>query len=120
MGISCSNVAGFPLLRAGYGPFPDTNDRPPPVVLAIGSKRRPQGSRQEKEGDIRCGYLADRDTYGSAWAADMIRAVVLDLTTKGLEILSGLVAIRTFLSCSVTVELNGHAPWQPAPRRDSG
>jgi len=50
-------------------------------------------------------------------AADVIRTVLLDLTTKGLEVLGGLVAIRTFLSWSVMVELEGHWPWQPAPDR---
>ena len=47
-------------------------------------------------------------------AADVIRTVVLDLTIKGLEILGVLVVIRTFLSCSVAVELEGHWPWQAA------
>jgi len=47
-------------------------------------------------------------------AADVIRTVLLDLTAQGLEILGGLVAIRTFLSWSVTVELDGHWPWQSA------
>lgn len=45
-------------------------------------------------------------------AADVIRTVVLDLTIRGLEILGALVVIRTFLSCSVAVELEGHWPWQ--------
>lgn len=45
-------------------------------------------------------------------AADVIRTVSLDLTAKGLELLAGLVAIRTFLSWSVVVELEGHWPWQ--------
>lgn len=47
-------------------------------------------------------------------AADVIRTVVLDLTIRGLEILGILVVIRTFLSCSVAVELEGHWPWQAA------
>lgn len=47
-------------------------------------------------------------------AADVIRTVVLDLTIRGLEILGALVVIRTFLSCSVAVELEGHWPWQAA------
>lgn len=50
-------------------------------------------------------------------AADVIRTVLLDLTVKGLEILGGLVVIRTFLSWSVNVELEGHWPWQ-SPRGD--
>jgi uncharacterized membrane protein len=47
-------------------------------------------------------------------AADVIRTVLLDLTAKGLAVLGGLVAIRTFLSGSVTLELEGRWPWQPA------
>jgi uncharacterized membrane protein len=47
-------------------------------------------------------------------AADVIRTVLLDLTAKGIEILAALVAIRTFLSWSVVVEIEGHWPWQSA------
>ena len=45
-------------------------------------------------------------------AADVIRTVLLDLTAKGLEILGALVIVRTFLSWSLEVELEGHWPWQ--------
>src|ERR1700758_2827736 len=45
-------------------------------------------------------------------AADVIRTVLLDLTAKGMEILGALVVIRTFLSWSLVVELEGHWPWQ--------
>lgn len=51
-------------------------------------------------------------------AADVIRTVLLDLSAKGLEILGGLVVIRTFLSWSVAVEIEGHWPWQS--RRSEG
>ena len=47
-------------------------------------------------------------------AADVIRTVLLDLTAKGMEILGALVVVRTFLSWSVAVELEGHWPWQSA------
>ena len=47
-------------------------------------------------------------------AADVIRTVLFDLTAKGLEILAGLVAIRPFLSWSVTVDLEGRWPGQSA------
>lgn len=47
-------------------------------------------------------------------AADVIRTVLFDLTAKGMEILAALVAIRTFLSWSVVVEVEGHWPWQAA------
>ena len=45
-------------------------------------------------------------------AADVIRTVLLDLTAKGMEILGALVVVRTFLSWSLVVELEGHWPWQ--------
>ena len=48
-------------------------------------------------------------------AADVIRTVLLDLTAKGMEILGALVVVRTFLSWSLVVELEGHWPWQSAP-----
>src|SRR6478609_7782829 len=47
-------------------------------------------------------------------AADVIRTVLLDLTAQGLETLASLVVIRTFLSWSLVVELEGHWPWQSA------
>jgi uncharacterized membrane protein len=47
-------------------------------------------------------------------AADVIRTVLLDLTAQGLEILGALVVVRTFLSWSLVVELEGHWPWQSA------
>jgi uncharacterized membrane protein len=47
-------------------------------------------------------------------AADVIRTVLLDLTAKGLEILGALVVIRTFLSWTLVVELEGHWPWRLA------
>ncbi len=47
-------------------------------------------------------------------AADVVRTVLLDLTPKGIGILAALVLIRTFLSWSLVVEIEGHWPWQTA------
>lgn len=47
-------------------------------------------------------------------AADVIRTVLLDLTPKGIGIPGALVVIRTFLSWSVVVEIEGHWPWRSA------
>ena len=47
-------------------------------------------------------------------AADVLRTVLLDLTAKGMEILGALVLIRTFLSLSLVVELEGRWPWRAA------
>ena len=45
-------------------------------------------------------------------AADIIRTVALDQTLNNVLILGLLVAIRTFLSWSLTLEIEGRWPWQ--------
>ncbi len=45
-------------------------------------------------------------------AADVIRTVALDPSPRNIGVLGALVAIRTFLSWSVVVEIEGRWPWQ--------
>ena len=45
-------------------------------------------------------------------AADIVRSVTLAPTMDGLTVLATLVAIRTFLSWSLALELDGRWPWQ--------
>jgi uncharacterized membrane protein len=45
-------------------------------------------------------------------AADILKSVVVDPTLQGVAVLAGIVAIRTFLSISLDVEINGHWPWE--------
>jgi len=52
-------------------------------------------------------------------AADVIRTILLDETAKSVAILGGLVLVRTFLSWSVVVEIDGHWPWQLATAAQS-
>jgi uncharacterized membrane protein len=47
-------------------------------------------------------------------AADVIRTILLDETARSIAILGGLVLVRTFLSWSVVVEIEGHWPWRSA------
>jgi uncharacterized membrane protein len=47
-------------------------------------------------------------------AADVIRTILLDETARSIGILGGLVLVRTFLSWSVVVEIDGRWPWQAA------
>lgn len=47
-------------------------------------------------------------------AADILKSVVIHPTLHGLAVLAGIVAIRTFLSLSLDVEINGHWPWERA------
>jgi len=45
-------------------------------------------------------------------AADILKSVVVDPTIDGIAVLGGIVIIRTFLSISLDVEINGHWPWE--------
>lgn len=45
-------------------------------------------------------------------AADIIRTVALDQTLSNVLILALLVVVRTFLSWSLSVEIEGHWPWK--------
>ncbi len=52
-------------------------------------------------------------------AADIIRTVALDLTPRNIGMLGALVVIRTFLSWSVVVEIEGRWPWQGRPSEEA-
>jgi uncharacterized membrane protein len=45
-------------------------------------------------------------------AADIINTVAIEPTLDSLAVLAGIVAIRTFLSFSLEVEIDGRWPWQ--------
>jgi uncharacterized membrane protein len=45
-------------------------------------------------------------------AADILKSVVVDPTLQGMLVLGGIVLIRTFLSISLDVEINGNWPWE--------
>jgi uncharacterized membrane protein len=47
-------------------------------------------------------------------AADIVRTVALDATLESVGVLGILVVIRTFLSWSIVVEIDGLWPWQRA------
>jgi uncharacterized membrane protein len=49
-------------------------------------------------------------------AADIIRTVAVSPTLSSLAVLAAIVAIRTFLSFSIELEINGRWPWQKAVR----
>ena len=53
-------------------------------------------------------------------AADIVRSVALDPTVASLGVLAMIVAVRTFLSWSLSVELEGHWPWQRGKARSNG
>ncbi|MEO0561977.1 MAG: DUF1622 domain-containing protein [Chloroflexota bacterium] len=47
-------------------------------------------------------------------AADIIRTVALDMSFESLGVLGLLVVIRTFISWTLILEIEGHWPWQAA------
>ena len=49
-------------------------------------------------------------------AADIINTVAVEPTVQSLIVLAGLVLIRTFLSFSLEVEIEGRWPWQKAEK----
>jgi uncharacterized membrane protein len=48
-------------------------------------------------------------------AADIVKTIALEPTFRSLGVLAGLVLVRTFLSWSLVLEIEGHWPWQ-SPR----
>jgi len=46
-------------------------------------------------------------------AADIINTVAIEPTLQSVAVLGGIVLIRTFLSISLEVEIEGRWPWQP-------
>lgn len=45
-------------------------------------------------------------------AADIIRTVAISPTGESIAVLAGIVAIRTFLSFTLELEITGYWPWQ--------
>jgi uncharacterized membrane protein len=45
-------------------------------------------------------------------AADVVRTVALEPTLSNVAVLGPLVLVRTFLSWTLTVEIEGRWPWQ--------
>jgi uncharacterized membrane protein len=48
-------------------------------------------------------------------AADIVKTIALDLTATSLALLAGLVLVRTFLSWTLVLEIEGRWPWQREP-----
>jgi uncharacterized membrane protein len=70
-------------------------------------------------------YISLRQTLGKSIllgleiliAADIMATVVTDPTLRSVTILGFIVIIRTFLSLSLQVELEGRFPWQKDTRK---
>ena len=75
----------------------------------------------------RCAYDDVRKYFGRAIllgleilvAADLIRTVAVEPTLENVLVLGLIVLIRTFLSFSLEIELEGELPWRRARARSS-
>ena len=93
--------------------------------LTISTVRYLYGVVQKEGGKA---YIAYRRNLGRTLlltlefliAADILDTVVVEKTLQSLGILGGLVLVRTFLSFSLEVELNGRWPWQTSQGKSIG
>ena len=89
-------------------------------ALAASLRYLNQALRQDSRAGI---YQAYRASLGRAIllgleflvAADIIGTVAVEPTLQNLGVLALIVLIRTFLSFSLEVEIQGRWPWQQAP-----
>lgn len=50
-------------------------------------------------------------------AGDILRTVAVPLSFRSVGVLAAVIAVRTFLSFTLEMELTGHWPWQGTPER---
>ena len=89
------------------------------IVIGLGGDDRVSSRRQGGDSGTDA-YSAYRSSVGRAIllgleflvAADIISTVAIEPTLQSLAILAGIVLIRTFLSFSLEVEIEGRWPWQ--------
>ena len=92
------------------------------AVIVLGSLAALLGFARHVRGDATDAYERLRSDLGRAIllglellvAADIIGTVAVEPTLEGVLVLGIIVLIRTFLSFSLEVEINGHWPWQGA------
>ena len=77
-------------------------------------------ARRARAGDRTEAYSTFRSALGRSIllgleflvAGDIVKSLVINPTLDDLIVLAGLVLVRTFLSISLGVEINGHWPWE--------
>lgn len=78
-----------------------------------------RASRRLVSGKAHDAYAIVRTTFGRSillglellLAADLTRTMAIELTLENLAVLAVLIAVRTFLSWTLEVEIDGHWPW---------
>ncbi len=79
------------------------------ALAALGTWRRIGGAYQTFRQDLGRSILLGLELLVGA---DIIRTVSHDPTLRGIAVLGGVVVIRTLLSFTLEVELEGRWPWQ--------
>jgi uncharacterized membrane protein len=90
------------------------------VAMAVLTVRRSR--------DVRQAYRILRQSFGGVIllgleilvAADLVRTVAVEPTLNNVVILGGIVLIRTVLSFSLEIEIEGVAPWRRAAMSGAG
>ncbi len=82
--------------------------------FVITGRNQPDGYRSFRQ-DLGRGILLGLEFLV---AADIIRTVAVTPTLEGVLVLGIIVLIRTFLSATLQVELEGRWPWQQAKERE--
>jgi uncharacterized membrane protein len=73
-----------------------------------------------RTGNVRAGYTLMRQSFGSVLllgleilvAGDLIQTVAVSPTLESVSVLGLIVLIRTFLSFSLEIEMEGTVPWR--------
>jgi uncharacterized membrane protein len=79
------------------------------LLLAAWRARQPRARYTRAREDLGRAILLGLEVLV---AADIVRTVAFEPTLAGLSLLALIVAIRTFLSWSLALELDGRWPWQ--------
>jgi uncharacterized membrane protein len=79
-------------------------------ISLITKRNAPNGSYREYKHTLGRALLLGLEILV---AADVIRTVALEPTFENIAALGLLVVVRTFLSWSLVVEIEGRWPWQP-------
>jgi uncharacterized membrane protein len=92
------------------------------LVLGLGWSFLQALSVRRRTGEGRAAYQSLRETFGGVLllgievlvAADLMQTVAVDPSLQSVAILGLIVLIRTFLSFSLDIEMEGVVPWRKA------